>query len=135
MKGKMHLFYWRNTNTPVLGQYYLNKLLMSRRTRTKIPISPDVSKPKRVSNTRVAQKERKIKRDITIKDLGHFQNWKKAIKFKSEPQIQTDPKSPWVKGTIENEVETRSYEVNTDTNTVRQHRRHIIPTEKGHQYW
>ena len=40
-------------NTPVPGQYSPNELLMSRLTRTKIPVSPDVLKPKVVSNTEI----------------------------------------------------------------------------------
>ena len=115
-------------NTPVLGQYSPNELLMSRLTRTKIPVSPDVLKPKVVSNTEALLKKRE-------KDQERYYNKGSRILPELEEgqkvQIRTDPKLPWVKGVVKNKGDKRSYEVKTETSTVRRNRRHIIPTEKG----
>ena len=45
-------------SSPVLGQYSPNELLMSRLTRTKIAVSPDILKPKVVLNTELLLRQR-----------------------------------------------------------------------------
>ena len=109
-------------NTPVLGQYSPNKLLMSRLTRTKIPVSPDVLKPKVVSNTEALLKKREQDQERYYnkgsRTLPELEEGQKA-------QIRTDPKLPWVKGVIESKGDKRSYEVKTETSTVRRNRKQI----------
>ena len=110
-------------NTPVLGKYSPNELLMSRLTRTKIPVSPDVLKPKVVSNTESLLRQREKNQE------RYYNKGARALPVLKEGQavlIRTDPKLPWVKGSTENKVDKRSYEVKTEKGNVGRNRRHII---------
>jgi len=109
-------------NTPVLGKYFHNELLMSRLTRTKIPVNPDVFKPRVVSNTESLLRQ-------SEKDQERYYNKGSRTLPELKGQavlIRSDPKLPWVKGSVENLVDKRSYEVKTENGTVRRNRRHII---------
>ena len=89
-------------NTPVLGQYSPNELLVSRLTRAKIPVSPDALKHKVVSNTETLRKKRE-------KDQERYYNKgsRKLAELEEgqKVQIRTDLKLPWVKGVIESKGE------------------------------
>ena len=108
---------------PILGKYSPNELLMSRLTRTKIRVNPDVLKPKVVSNTESLLRQRE-------KDQERYYNkGSRAFPELKEGQavlVRSDPKLPWVKGSIENKVDKRSYEVKTENGTVRRNRRYIV---------
>ena len=109
-------------NTPVLGKYSPNEVLMSRLTRTKIPVNPDVLKPKVVSNTESLLRQREKDQE------RYYSKGSRTLPESKEGQavlIRSDSKLPWMKGSIENKVDKRSYEVKTKNGTVRRNRRHI----------
>ena len=111
-----------NRNTPVLGQYSPNELLMSRITRTKIPVNPDVLKPKVVSNTESLLRQRE-----TDQERYYNKGSRTLPELKGQAVlIRSDPKLPWMKGSIKNKVDKRSYEIKTENGTVRRNRTHII---------
>ena len=92
---------------------------MSRFTRTKIPVDPGMLKPKIVFSTKALLKK-------GGKDQERYYNkGSRTLPELKENQavlIRTDLQLSWVKGSIENKVDKRSYEVKAEKGTIKRNR-------------
>ena len=75
---------------------------MSRLTRTIIPVSPDLLKPKVVTNTDLLLRQREKNQE------RYYNKGSRVLPELKKGQtvvIQTDPRRPWVQGPIENKLD------------------------------
>ena len=102
--------------------------LFGRRTRTKVPVSKKLLKPKIVTGVEQQLVDRKISQ-------AKFYNRNTHELVELKPGQQVMVKSPrsdkWVKATVNNQVDIRSYQIRTEDGRVyRRNRRHLRKVPK-----
>ena len=122
-KIKIHIWHCNAyRDTPLENGYSPAELLMGRRLRTNLPIKPSQLNPKLLDSEEVKAKERRIK-ERTKK------NFDKYHRARELPPLQPG-ETVWIpetqsSGTVVNQPQTRSYEVQTDRGTLRRNRRDL----------
>lgn len=116
-------------NTPSEGmQSSRAQRLMSRRTRTLLPTSVKLLKPKLAEGVEEEKAKIKAKQafyyDRNARDLPPL---RKGDTVRVKPI--KNPKEPWLKATVQDQVNLRSYKVVTDDgSTLRRNRKHLKVT-------
>lgn len=118
-------------NTPTEGMKSSPaQRLMSRRTRTLLPTSEKLLKPKLAENVQEGKWKTRTKQAFyynrNARDLP-------PLKTGDSVRIQptSNPKAPWKKATVQEQVNMRSYKVLTeDGSALRRNRRHLKATTK-----
>ena len=91
---------------------------MGRRLRTNLPIKPSQLKPKLLDTEEVEAKERRIKE--------RTKNFDKYHRARELPLVKHSGYQTLSSGTVVNQPQTRSYEVQTDRGTLRRKRRNLV---------
>ena len=121
----MAILEYRNTPSQDYGTSPAQRML-GRRTRTLLPTTENLLKPmnievgkdmqtKKFRNDRSAWYYNKKAKDLEVLQKGDTIRLKPLVAGKKK----------WVTGTIKNRIDKRSYEVETDTGTLRRNRIHI----------
>ncbi|XP_032217921.2 uncharacterized protein K02A2.6 isoform X1 [Nematostella vectensis] len=114
--------------TPLEHGFSPSELLMGRRLRTTVPISPEQLKPAIPDFNRVKAKDDMIK-DRQKRNFDQHHGARELTPLKSGDKIWLSDFE--TEGTVKNQVETRSYTVSTPRGELRRSRRHLksLPDE------
>lgn len=118
---------WRNTPTDGMDSSPVQRL-MSRRTRTSLPIASQMLNPKVIDtvkqNKTVKHQKAKLLYDKSAKELPELT---KGQPVRVQPS-SADPKAKWRYGTCVDQVSPRSYIVNVDGKEYRRNRKFLRST-------
>ena len=119
----------RNTPTEGMTTSPVQRL-MSRRTKTLLPTSGNLLKPKVVEGAKKEKEKIKAKQaqyyNKSAKDLPHLN---KGDTVRIQPL--KDRKRPWLRATVQDKVNIRSYKVLTEDGAIlRRNRRHLRATQE-----
>ena len=115
--------------TPLHNGCSPSELLMGRKLRTTLPVTPEKLKPVWPELGEIQRKEREYKQK-QAKDFNLHHNAKPLSKLSPGEKVWvTDKRIP---GTVVREAdEPRSYHVKTDKTTLRRNRKHLVPDPQG----
>lgn len=123
---------WRNTPTEGMDSSPVQRL-MSRRTRTQLPISAQLLKPKVTEGVsdKIKQRRQKAKQryDQGAHKLPELEIGD-AVRVQPLPTVKG---SPWRKGVCTDKLSTRSYIVDVDGSKYRRNRRYIRASKENGQ--
>lgn len=123
---------WRNTPTEGMDSSPVQRL-MSRRTRTQLPISAQLLKPKVTEGVsdKIKQRRQKAKQryDQGAHKLPELEIGD-AVRVQPLPTVKG---SPWRKGVCTDKLSTRSYIVDVDGSKYRRNRRYLRASKENGQ--
>ena len=126
------LLAWRNTPSETLSTSPVQRLF-SRRTKTLLPTSNQLLKPKIPEDVNQKMKLQKAKQSMHYnRGAKEFEELRPGDVVRIQPQKTQFGKKEWTQARVEGKVDIRSYQVRTeDGRAYRRNRRHLRRTQEA----